>query len=113
MASREDMETPEHIADDFEYACTVDEVPEFMPRKVQVADRGVLVCRKDGAIHAVDEICPHKNQSMERAPVINGEIICPHHRYRFNLETGRCNQRCAPVQVYEVAVADDQVWIRP
>lgn len=107
------METPQQLDDDFERVCSVDEVPEFMPRKVQVAGRGVLVCRNDGEIRAVDEICPHKNQSMERAPVLNGEIICPHHRYRFDLETGRCNQRCAPVQVYEVEVVDGQVWVRP
>lgn len=104
--------TQEHL-EDFTRVCTLDEVPEHMPRKVEVNGRSVLVCRQDGQIYAVDAICPHKNKSMERGVLFQGQIICPHHQYRFDLETGRCNRRCAPVQTYEVRVVDDQIWVRP
>ena len=99
--------------EDFERVCAVDEVPEHMPRRVEVNGRGVLVCRKDGEIFAVDAICPHENESMERGVIFQGQIICPHHQYRFDLKTGRCNRRCAPVQTYEVKVVDGGVWVRP
>ncbi len=97
---------------DFEQVCPVDEVPVHMPRKVKYNGRGVLICRDGDAIFAVDEICPHKNKSMKRGVLFDGQIICPHHQYRFELEIGRCNRRCAPVQTYEVKVVEGAVWIR-
>lgn len=106
-----DDQKPEHL-EDYELACHLDEVPDHIPRKVEIGDRGVLICRDDGEIRAVDEICPHKNQSMERAPLVQGEIVCPHHQYRFDLETGRCNRRCTPVETYDVEIVDDRVWVR-
>ncbi len=104
--------TEEHL-EGFERVCTVDEVPEQMPRRVKVDGRGVLVCRSGDEIFAVDEICPHKNRSMKWGVLFQGKIICPHHQYQFDLQTGRCNQRCAPVQTYEVKIVDGQVWVRP
>ena len=92
--------------------CAVDEVPEHMPLKVEAFGRAVLLCRSDDGIYAVDEICPHENESMARGVVFEGQIICPHHQYRFDLDTGRCNRRCAPVQTYEVRVVEDEVWLR-
>lgn len=106
-------ETTADKLEGFERVCAVDEVPQHMPRKVEVNGRGVLVCRKNGELFAVDAICPHKNKSMERGVLFQGQIVCPHHQYRFDLETGRCNRRCAPVQTYEVKVVDDEVWVRP
>lgn len=96
----------------FERVCREEEVPEHMPRSAQVGGRGVLLCRQNGRIFAVDEICPHKNRSMRFGVVFNGDLICPHHQYHFDLETGRCKQRCEPIHSYEVQVLEGEVWIR-
>ena len=97
----------------FELVCGVDEVPDLMPRRVEVNGRGVLVCKTDDGFSAVDEICPHKDRSMRYGVVQRGQIICPHHRYKFDLETGRCRRRCPPVAVYEVKVVDGDIYVRP
>lgn len=99
--------------DGFERVCDVNDVPEHMPRRVEVGGRGVLLCRDGGEIRAVDEICPHKQRSMRYGVVFGGDLICPHHQYHFDLQTGRCDQRCEPVHVYEVRVVDGEVWVRP
>ncbi len=96
---------------DYERVCALEEVPEHMPLRVKYGGRGVLICRDGEEIFAVDEICPHENQSMKRGVVFNGEIICPHHQYRFQLDSGRCNRRCAPVQIYQVKIEDGEVWV--
>lgn len=98
--------------DDFEPVCSLDEVPEVRPKKVVVDGRGILLCRSGGEIRAVDEICPHEKRSMRYGVVQRGRIVCPHHRYKFDLETGRCRQRCAPAQLYEVRVEDGTVFVR-
>ncbi len=97
--------------ENFERVCTLEEVPEHMPRRVQYKGRGVLICRDGDELFAVDEVCPHENESMKRGVIFDGEIICPHHQYRFDLKTGRCNQRCAALQTYRLEVIDEEIWL--
>ena len=107
-----DGESNERQIEGFEFGCELEEIPDHIPRKVEIGGRGVLICRQGGEVFAVDEICPHKHQSMERAPLVDGEIVCPHHQYRFDLQTGVCNRRCGPVETYVVRVIDGSVWVR-
>lgn len=97
----------------YEKACSVEDIPAMMAKKVEVAGRGVLLCREDDEVYAVDEICPHKKRSMAYGVVLDGKIVCPHHQYEFELDTGRCRgRRCAPVLTYEVEVVDEDVFVR-
>lgn len=98
----------------FMHACPLGEVPTIMPRKVSINQRALLVCRTpDGGASAVDELCPHKLESMAFGVVHDGRLICPHHQYSFDLETGRCSQRrCEPVGVYPVHVIEGEVFIK-
>lgn len=101
------------LQDGFELACSLEEVPDDMPMRVEIQGQGVLICRSEDAIFAVDEICPHKRRSMAYGIVFEGDLICPWHGYAFNLETGRCDQRrCEPATVYEVQIVDEQVYVR-
>jgi len=106
------MTKQELIDAGFERVCAADEVGQPMPLRVDHGGRGVLVCREGGKLWAVDETCPHENQSMRFGVVFDGVITCPHHQYRFNLETGACSKRCAPLQIYRLEVLDGDVWIR-
>ena len=92
--------------------CAVDEVGAPLPKRVELDGRGVLLCRDGGEYYAVSDICPHENKSMKFGVVFNGEITCPHHQYRFKLEDGRCNRRCAPLQTFQVEVYADQIWLK-
>jgi len=92
--------------------CEESEVGAPLPKRVEVAGRGVLLGRDGDRVHAFDEICPHENQLMRFAVVFGGEVTCPHHQYRFKLDTGRCNRRCAPLELFDVEVLDGRVWVR-
>lgn len=97
----------------FQRVAAIDEIPEQMPRLVEVDGRGILLCRSSEGISALDEICPHKRESMKYGVVFMGKLICPHHQYGFNLLNGRCDKRrCEPVPTYEVEVVDDEVFVR-
>ncbi|TXD40827.1 Rieske 2Fe-2S domain-containing protein [Lujinxingia vulgaris] len=108
MATREEL-----LAQGFEEVCGLDEVGKVLPSRVKVGERSVLLCMDGERVRAVDEICPHKSRSMAYGVIFDGKIICPHHQYAFDLETGRCDHRSAPVHVYEVVVEDERVWVRP
>lgn len=96
-------------------ACAAAEIPTLWPRKVKVHGHSVLLCRgaKEEAVHAVAELCPHKNQSMAFGLVSEGKITCPHHQYAFSLDTGRADRRrCASLDVYDVYVYEGMVYVR-
>jgi nitrite reductase (NADH) small subunit len=109
-----EQRSPQELEDaGFEAVCELEEIPQMMPRRVDVGGVGVLLCRDDGEVKAVDEICPHKDKKMTYAVVHGGKIVCPHHMYEFDLDTGACNKRrCPPVETYDVEVVDQTVYVR-
>lgn len=103
--------TPEERG--FELACMLSEIPTMLPRKVSIKGRSVLICRGEQGVFAVDELCSHKSLSMAFGVVHEGKIICPHHQYTFDLDTGRCSmRRCAPINTYPVEVVDEEVFVK-
>ena len=97
----------------FVEVCSADRVGPVMPLRVELAGRGVLVCRDGERLYALDELCPHKQKSMAYGLVMEGRLTCPHHQYSFELATGRCDQRrCEPVHVYSVELVQGRVFLR-
>lgn len=85
----------------------------MLPRKVSIDGLSVLICRGEEGFFAVDELCPHKSLSMAFGVVHEGKIICPHHQYTFDLDTGRCSmRRCAPVNTYPVEVVGEELFVK-
>lgn len=106
------MTSEELSAAGYQAVCEADEVGAPLPKLVDLEHGPILICRDDGNYYAVDAICPHENESMKFGVVFGGEITCPHHQYRFKLDSGRCNRRCAPLAVYDLEVHDGQIWVR-
>lgn len=80
----------------------------------------VLICRDEGAIHAIINRCTHAAAPI--APdgrVRRGSVMCPLHGARFKLDTGECMGGAGykPLKIYpwresadgwiEVAVPDE------
>lgn len=98
----------------FVRVCGYGQVPEIMPYKATIDGRTILVCRTpQGGVSAVDEMCPHKMQSMAFGVVHEGKIICPHHQYAFDLDTGKTSmRRCPPVEVFQAELCDGDVYVK-
>ncbi len=95
--------------------CAASEVPPDRGKGVNVAGLPIALFRdpdNPDLIHALLGRCPHANGPMGRAWVDDGEAICPLHRWRFNLRTGRCTT--APdrsLHKFRCEVRDDRVWV--
>lgn len=106
-----------------------DELPEGARKVITLGRREVLVVNERGSLHALYNRCPHR-----RAPLHAGQIrsarrvtgvgemaydpqnrvlLCPWHRYEFELETGRCpaDPRKLRVATYEVVVEGDEIAV--
>lgn len=75
---------------------------------------GTKVCLVKGTngIYAVNDKCPHNGASLSQGMCNdNNEIVCPLHRYPFNLETGKATAGMAiSVQTYPIVIQDNGVF---
>ena len=72
----------------------------------------VLVTRLDGAIVAVPGVCPHEDVALADGDLEGATLVCPGHRWGFDLRTGRCP--VAPdleLRRYRVSVLGEDVWV--
>ena len=56
---------------------------------VPVAGRDVVLTRQEGRLCAFDAECPHREGSLSRGRISDGNIRCPVHGYEFDVKTGR------------------------
>jgi nitrite reductase (NADH) small subunit len=92
--------------------CRVDEVVEGRGGPFEVDGLRVAVFRVAGEFHALLGRCPHANGSLGLGWVEEGEAVCPLHRWRFRLATGRCTTvRGVSVHRFRCEVRGEQVWV--
>lgn len=49
----------------------------------------VLFVRAGSSVYAFRNKCPHQNKPLNGCTIWEGSVICPWHKYQFNLENGR------------------------
>ena len=81
---------------------------------VEVQERRVVLIKRLGKIHALDNTCPHLGGSLGRGTLQGNIVICPLHHWAFDLASGQCvngipNEKIA---VHETKIEDDKIWIR-
>ena len=62
---------------------------------------------------AVNDKCPHNGASLSMGRcTLDGAVVCPVHRYSFDLKTGRSRSGLGSyVQPYPIEIRDDGVFI--
>ena len=48
----------------------------------------LVLVKQGGAVHALENRCPHLGVPLGKGKIENGEIVCPFHGSRFNVVTG-------------------------
>ena len=44
----------------------------------------------EGCRYEVQRFCPHAGSDLSEAEIVDGQIVCPGHRWHFELDTGEC-----------------------
>lgn len=94
-------------------AAAAGDVPAHGMLEVEAGGRALLLVASDGALHAVDAVCPHHQAWLSMGRVDGEAIDCPRHQGRFDLRTGRKlrGPECPSLGVYPVRVAAGRVWV--
>lgn len=79
--------------------------------RVDIDGRAILVTRIDGAIHAVDDVCPHNGASLSAGVLRDGCVTCPAHLWRFRVTDGtRVGRPDVRIDTHDVTITDEG-WV--
>lgn len=64
------------------------DVPSGRSVPVQHDGRWYAICREGDVFHVVSGVCPHNGAVLGGGPIRDGCLICPRHRWPWDLKTG-------------------------
>jgi nitrite reductase (NADH) small subunit len=67
----------------------VDEVPLGSAREFMAGERVIALFNVDGALYALDGICPHAGGPLGEGTLQGPVVTCPWHGWQFDVTTGR------------------------
>ncbi|MBP7934510.1 MAG: Rieske 2Fe-2S domain-containing protein [Phycisphaerae bacterium] len=82
------MRSSHGAAPEWVYTIDVTQAPPGSAVRVQVGEQSYAICNDAGRFVVVGNLCPHAQGSLGRGEVANGCVICPVHRWPWNLRTG-------------------------
>ncbi len=79
----------------------------------QIGKHRICIVHTKEGFYAVNDKCPHNGASLSRGFCSeDGAIVCPVHRYRFDLKTGRAKSGIGDVAtIYPIEVRSDGIFI--
>ncbi len=92
----------------------VDELPAGQMTWVAVQGERVLLANVDGVFYATSDICGHQRASLSKGRLEGYAVECPLHFACFDVRTGEVlsGPMSADIEVYEVRVEGDTVYVR-
>lgn len=93
-------------------AAALSDLPTGAMLSVAPGGREIILCRHDGAIHALDAVCPHRNGPLAQGNFLDGRLICPWHAWEFHCETG-CYDYDSSIRLqrFPVSVLDGDIYV--
>jgi 3-phenylpropionate/trans-cinnamate dioxygenase ferredoxin subunit len=89
------------------------DLDEGAVKVVEAGGQRIALCKFDGSVYAIDDVCTHDRGPLDQGELIGGEIECPRHGARFDVTTGRATRLPAiqPVRTYPVRVEDGMIKV--
>lgn len=83
------------------------------PQLVVLYGKRICLAIHNDTFYAVQDRCTHNGESLSKGAInYLGEVICPWHNYRFDLQTGReSNSRSADLIIYPVKIDERGFFI--
>jgi nitrite reductase/ring-hydroxylating ferredoxin subunit len=58
-------------------------------KEIKAGQNELCLVRNQNQLFAVENRCPHAGGDLSEGWCENGNLVCPVHRYQYNLKTGR------------------------
>jgi nitrite reductase/ring-hydroxylating ferredoxin subunit len=81
-------------------------------RKVKVAGKEIVLVSHEDDIYALSAICPHAGGELSGGWCKDGKLICPIHRYAYDIHTGKGDPgQNDYIDTYPVEVREDGLYV--
>jgi 3-phenylpropionate/trans-cinnamate dioxygenase ferredoxin subunit len=92
--------------------CAESEIEEGQVKTFEIKDRPIAVARWQGSLFALDNICTHDGGNLGDGDLVKGQIQCPRHGARFDLQTGQVTRMPAVIGIekYEIKIEDGDIY---
>ncbi|RYG43416.1 MAG: Rieske (2Fe-2S) protein [Chitinophagaceae bacterium] len=88
-------------------------VKEASIQKVKAGNKHICLVVFEGKTYAVSAKCPHAGGELSGGWCENGQLVCPLHRYQYNLETGKgAAGQGDYIDVFPVEVKADGIYVQ-
>jgi nitrite reductase/ring-hydroxylating ferredoxin subunit len=80
--------------------------------KVKVNGKSLCLLSHNGEVYALGATCPHAGADLTGGWCEDGKIICPFHRYSYDIKTGKGDPgQNDYVDTYPVKVGEDGIYV--
>ncbi len=91
----------------------VNDVDEGKTLRVQIGGVEILLCKCEGRIYAIEDVCTHDGAPLDQGELEGCRITCARHGAVFDVRTGAVLALPAviPVPTYGVRIEGDDVFV--
>jgi nitrite reductase/ring-hydroxylating ferredoxin subunit len=94
------------------YRVTVDDIQKPFIKKIVAGSKSICVVGYEGKVYALGSKCPHAGADLINGWCNNGKLVCPFHRYSYDLATGRGSPgQNDYIDSYPVKISEQTVYI--
>lgn len=81
-------------------------------KKTTAGGKHICLVGYGGEIFALAAKCPHAGEDLARGWCADGKLVCPYHRFSYDLETGRGSAgQNDYVATYPVKIKDSNIYV--
>ncbi len=81
-------------------------------KKVKAGNKSICLIGYEGNIFALSARCPHAGGDLSAGWCTNKKLICPIHRYSYDLDTGKGSQgQNDYIDSFPVKIIDGAIWV--
>jgi nitrite reductase/ring-hydroxylating ferredoxin subunit len=93
--------------DSWVHVAELKELARRRRKQVTVGSCPIALFLVDDEVFAVDDTCIHQERSLAKGTLLNGQVICPGHQWRFDPRTGEAEDQEGRQATYAVQVTDE------
>ena len=81
-------------------------------KRVKAGNKTICLVGLEGQVFALSAKCPHAGGDLTAGWCKNGKLVCPVHRYSYNLETGKGSEgQNDYVNTYPVEIRNGVIYV--
>jgi len=81
-------------------------------KKIKAGGKSICLINYEGKLSALSATCPHAGGDLSQGWCKDGKLVCPIHRFTYNLNTGKGGEgQNDYIDVYPIEIKDNEIYV--